>query len=80
MQFNKSKDKNGKTYQSVLLCKKYRDAETGNPKIEVVLNLSKYGLDNKTLTCFYRYFSPMGLKTQQIIKLNKRCKRVMSVI
>ena len=50
LQFNKSKGKNGKTYQSVLLCKKYRDKETGTPKTEVVLNLSKYGLDNKTIT------------------------------
>ena len=50
LQFNKSKGKSGKTYQSVLLCKKYRDKETGKPKTEVVLNLSKLGLDNKTLT------------------------------
>ena len=50
LQFNKSKRGNGKEYQSVLLCKKYRDKETGKPKTEVVLNLSKYGLDNKTIT------------------------------
>ena len=50
LQFNKSKGKNGKIYQSVLLCKKYRDKQTGKPKTEVVLNLSKLGLDNKTLT------------------------------
>ena len=50
LQFNKSKGKNGKVYQSVLLCKKFRDKETGKPKTEVVLNLSKYGLDNKTIT------------------------------
>ena len=50
LQFNKSKGKNGKTYQSVLLCKKYRDSETGKPKTEVVLNLSKYGLDDKIIT------------------------------
>jgi transposase len=50
LQFNKSKGENGKTYQSVLLCKKYRDKETGKPKTEIVLNLSKLGLDNKTLT------------------------------
>lgn len=50
LQFNKSKGKNGKIYQSVLLCKKFRDKETGKPKTEVVLNLSKYDLDNKTIT------------------------------
>jgi len=50
LQFNKSKGKNGQTYQSVLLCKKYRDKETGLPKTEVILNLSKLGLDNKTIT------------------------------
>ncbi|MCK5537517.1 MAG: IS1634 family transposase, partial [Bacteroidales bacterium] len=52
LQFNKSKGKNGKIYQTVLLCKKYRDKETGHPKTEVVLNLSKLGLDNKTITAF----------------------------
>lgn len=50
LQFNKSKGKNGKIYQSVLLCKKFRDKETGKPQTEVVLNLSKFGLDNKTIT------------------------------
>ena len=50
LQFNKSKGKNGKTYQSVLLCKKYRDKETGKPKTEVVLNLSKLDLSNKIIT------------------------------
>lgn len=50
LQFNKSKGVNGKEYQSILLCKKFRDKETGKPKTEVVLNLSKYGLDNKTIT------------------------------
>lgn len=50
LQFNKSKGKNGKIYQSVLLCKKFRDKETGKPQTEVVLNLSKYGLDNKIIT------------------------------
>jgi len=50
LQFNKSKGKNGKEYQSVLLCKKFRDKQTGKPKTEVVLNLSKYDLDNKTIT------------------------------
>jgi len=50
LQFNKSQGKNGKIYQSVLLCKKYRDKETGKPKTTVVLNLSKYDLDNKTIT------------------------------
>jgi len=50
LQFNKSKGKNGKTYESVLLCRKYRDKVTGKPQTEVVLNLSKLGLDNKTLT------------------------------
>ncbi|MEA1875069.1 MAG: IS1634 family transposase [Bacteroidota bacterium] len=52
LQFNKSKGKNGKTYQTVLLCEKYRDKETGEPKTKVVLNLSKLGLDNKTITAF----------------------------
>jgi transposase len=50
LQFNKSKGKNGKVYNSVLLCKKFRDKDTGKPKTEVVLNLSKFGLDNKTIT------------------------------
>jgi transposase len=50
LQFNKSKGKNGKIYQTVLLCKKYRDKESGKPKTEVVMNLSKLGLDNKTIT------------------------------
>ena len=56
LQFNKSKGKNGKEYQSVLLCKKFRDKETGKPKTEVVLNLSKYGLDNKTMTALKKLF------------------------
>ena len=50
LQFNKSKGKNGKVYQSVLLCKKYRDKETGKPKTKVIFNLSKLGLDNKMIT------------------------------
>jgi len=50
LQFNKSKGKNGKIYESVLLCRKYRDKITGKPQTEVVFNLSKLGLDNKTLT------------------------------
>ncbi|MEA3316958.1 MAG: IS1634 family transposase [Bacteroidota bacterium] len=50
LQFNKSKGKNGKVYESVLLCKKYRDKKTGKPKTEVVLNLSKYGLSNEVFT------------------------------
>lgn len=50
LQFNRSKGKNGKVYESVLLCEKYRDKETGTPKTKVVLNLSKLGLDNKTIT------------------------------
>jgi hypothetical protein len=50
LQFNKSKGKNGKVYSSVLLCRKFRDKDTGKPKTEVVLNLSKFGLDNKTIT------------------------------
>ena len=33
-----------------MLCRKYRDKETGTPKTEVVLNLSKYGLDDKIIT------------------------------
>ena len=50
LQFNKSKGRNGKMYQSVLLCKKYRDKQTGKPKTEVVLNLSKLGLSNEIIT------------------------------
>lgn len=50
LQFNKSKGKNGKIYESVLLCNKFRDKETGKPKTKVVLNLSKYGLDNRIIT------------------------------
>jgi len=50
LQFNKSKGKNGKTYQSVLLCRKYRDKESGKPRTEVISNLSKLGLDNKMIT------------------------------
>ncbi|MGP8322315.1 MAG: IS1634 family transposase [Methanosarcinaceae archaeon] len=73
MQFNKSKGKNGKIYQSVLLCKKYRDAETGNPKTEVVLNLSKYGLDNKTLTALKTSINKTKgvLIDSEDIKINK---------
>lgn len=50
LQFNKSKGKNGKVYESILLCKKYRDKDTGMPRTDVVLNLSKYDLDSKTIT------------------------------
>jgi len=50
LQFNKSKGKNGKIYQTVLLCRKYRDKESRFPKTEVIMNLSKLGLDNKTIT------------------------------
>ena len=50
LQFNKSKGTNGKIYQTVLLCKKYRDKQTGKPKTEIVMNLSKLGLDNKIIT------------------------------
>lgn len=50
LQFNKSKGKNGKIYETVLLCNKFRDKETGKPKTKVVLNLSKYGLDNRIIT------------------------------
>lgn len=50
LQFNKSKGKNGKVYESVLLCRKYRDKKTGVPKTDPVLNLSKLGLDNKTIS------------------------------
>ena len=50
LQFNKSKGKSGKIYKSVLLCKKYRDNETGIPKTKVVLNLSKLDLSDKIIT------------------------------
>lgn len=46
LQFNKKNGKNGKTYHSVLLCKKYR--EDGAIKTKVVMNLSK--LPNEMIT------------------------------
>jgi len=73
LQFNKSKRGNGKEYQSVLLCKKYRDKETGKPKTEVVLNLSKYGLDNKTITALKTAINKTKgiLVDSENIKINK---------
>ncbi len=73
LQFNKSKGKNGKIYQSVLLCKKYRDKQTGNPKTEVVLNLSKYGIDNKTMTALKTSINKTKgvLIDSEDIKINK---------
>ncbi len=73
LQFNKSKGQNGKVYQSVLLCKKFRDKETGKPKTEVVLNLSKYGIDNRILTALKTSLNkPKGvLVDSEDIKINK---------
>jgi len=72
-QFNKSKGKNGKIYQSVLLCEKYRDKETGMPKTKVILNLSKYGLDNKTITILKSVINKTKgvLVDSEDIKINK---------
>lgn len=73
LQFNKSKGKNGKIYQTVLLCKKYRDKETKKPKTEVVLNLTKLGLDNKTINAFKTSLNKTKgvLVDSQDIKINK---------
>jgi transposase len=73
LQFNKSKGKNGKIYQSVLLCRKFRDKKTGQPKTEVVLNLTKLGLDNKTITAFKTSINKTKgiLLDSQDIKINK---------
>ena len=73
LQFNKSKGKNGKVYQSVLLCKKYRDKETGQPKTEVVLNLSKYGLNDKIITALKTSLNKAKgvLIDSEDIKINK---------
>ena len=73
LQFNKSKGKNGKVYQTVLLCKKYRDKETGMPKTKVVLNLSKYGIDNKIITALKSALNkPKGiLVDSDSIKISK---------
>ncbi len=73
LQFNKSKGKNGKIYQSVLLCRKFRDKQTGKPKTEVVLNLSKYGLDNKIMTALKTSINKTKgvLIDSQDIKINK---------
>ena len=73
LQFNKSKGKNGKIYQSVLLCRKFRDKQTGKPKTEVVLNLSKYGLDNKIITALKTSINKTKgvLIDSQDIKINK---------
>jgi len=73
LQFNKSKGKNGKIYQSVLLCKKYRDKETGKPKTEIILNLSKYGLDNKIITVLKNSINKTKgvLVDSESIKINK---------
>ena len=73
LQFNKSNGKNGKIYQSVLLCKKFRDKETGKPKTEVVLNLSKYGLDNRIITALKTSINKTKgvLVDSEGIKINK---------
>lgn len=73
LQFNKSKGKNGKIYQSVLLCKKFRDKTTGKPKTEVVLNLSKYGLDDKIITALKTSINKTKgiLIDSEDIKINK---------
>ncbi len=73
LQFNKSKGKNGKTYHSVLLCKKFRDQETGKPKTEVILNLSKYGLDNKTISALKSSINKTKgvLVDSEDVKINK---------
>jgi len=73
LQFNKSKGENGKIYQSVLLCRKFRDKQTGKPKTEVVLNLSKYGLDNKIMTALKTSINKTKgvLIDSQDIKINK---------
>lgn len=73
LQFNKSKGKNGKIYESVLLCNKYRDKETGKPKTEVVLNLSKYGLDNRIITALKSSINKAKgiLVDSEDIKINK---------
>jgi len=73
LQFNKSKGKNGKIYQTVLLCEKYRDKETGVPKTRVILNLSRYGLDNKTITILKSVINKTKgvLVDSEDIKINK---------
>jgi len=73
LQFNKSKGKNGKIYQSVLLCRKFRDKQTGKPKTEVVLNLSKYGIDNKIMTALKTSINKTRgvLIDSESIKINK---------
>jgi len=73
LQFNKSKGKNGKIYQSVLLCKKFRDKVTGRPQTEVVLNLSKYGLDDKIITALKSSINKTKgvLVDSEDIKINK---------
>ena len=73
LQFNKSKGENGKVYQSVLLCEKYRDKETGKPKTKVVLNLSKYGIDNRIITALKSAINkPKGiLVDSDSIKISK---------
>ena len=73
LQFNQSKGKNGKIYQTVLLCEKYRDGETGKPRTRVVLNISKLGLDNKTITALKAAINkPKGvLVDSQSIKITK---------
>jgi transposase len=73
LQFNKSKGKNGKIYESVLLCNKFRDKETGKPKTKVVLNLSKYGLDNRIITALKSSINKAKgiLVDSEDIKINK---------
>jgi transposase len=73
LQFNKSKGKNGKIYESVLLCNKFRDKETGKPKTKVVLNLSKYCLDNRIITALKSSINKAKgiLVDSEDIKINK---------
>lgn len=52
LQFNKSKGKNGKEYETVLLCEKYRDKDTKVPKTRVIANLTKLGFSNEIISNF----------------------------
>jgi len=62
LQFNKKKGKNGKVYQSILLCEKYR--ENGIPKTKVVLNLSK--MPQEVIDAFKISFSKVKQKLVDI--------------
>lgn len=55
LQFNVKEGKNGKTYRSVLLCEKYREA--GVPKTRVILNLTKLKLPNEVITSLKTAFN-----------------------